>query len=375
MVLNSAGYFHLHRTALARMAEREGWRVDVLAGGDVATGIEAEAANAVETVPLPRDRLAPAADLRFARMIAARARGADAVHLITIKPVLYGLLAMPRGPRVIATHPGLGRAFDPPAPGPASALRRGLVTTGLRRGYARTGAVATFENAADRDAFVGLGIVPPSRAVALAGAGIDLDAYRFVPREERAAAPDGRLRVLFASRWLARKGLDRTLEAARLARERKLPIAFTIAGWAGSGDEGVVPAAVLREAEARGDIALVGRATDMPGLLAAHDVLLAPSRLREGLPRVVLEAMAVGTPVVAPRMAATEGLVEPGRSALDPGADAGAEDLLRTLEVARDAGLRARLAGEARRRVEGGGYGMEAVGAAFLALYRGEWAG
>lgn len=399
MVLNSADYFHLHRASLARRAAEAGWTVDVLAGDDgrararrqdtdngdgagdgdgagggggVAVDTGDRPPHRLSTVPLSRDRVAPAADWRFARAIAARSRSADVVHLLTIKPVLYGLLSVAGGRRVVATHPGLGRVFDPPRTGLASTSRAKIVEAGLRRGYRRTGAVATFENAADRDAFVARGIVPPGRAVALAGAGLDLDAYPFRPPATRPDEATGRLRVLFASRWLRRKGLDRVLELARLARKGDLPLAVSVAGWAGPGDEDAVPGSQLEEAERRGEIALLGRVSDMPELLRSHDVLLAPSRLREGLPRVVLEAMAVGTVVVAPRTAATAALIEDGASAVAPASDADATALLDALATLADPVLRARLAGEARRRVEAGGYGMEAIGDAFLALYRGD---
>jgi glycosyltransferase involved in cell wall biosynthesis len=80
------------------------------------------------------------------------------------------------------------------------------------------------------------------------------------------------------------------------------------------------------------------------------DVFCLPS-FSEGLPVVLLEAMAAGLPVVASRIAGIPELIEHGRSGLlvPPGRADLLADALGTLLV--DPGRRADLAAEARRRV------------------------
>lgn len=79
------------------------------------------------------------------------------------------------------------------------------------------------------------------------------------------------------------------------------------------------------------DVVLLGYRDDVPGLLAAADVLLQPSRCEEGAPLSVIEAQMAGTPVVATRVGGVPEIVEEGVTAFlvpkeDPAAMAEALD-------------------------------------------------
>jgi glycosyltransferase involved in cell wall biosynthesis len=91
------------------------------------------------------------------------------------------------------------------------------------------------------------------------------------------------------------KGLDVLLSAAELLAAQRRPVRFAVAGDGPLRKE-LEEAAISAELR----IALLGRlpTADVPCFLAAIDVLAVPS-YDEGLPRVVLEAMAMRVPVVA----------------------------------------------------------------------------
>ena len=96
------------------------------------------------------------------------------------------------------------------------------------------------------------------------------------------------------------------------------------------GDGPLRPAveAAVAEAGLRARVRFLGLRKDIPSVLSASDVLV-HSSLREGLPRVVLEALAVGTPVVATAVGGVPDAVTDGVSGLlvppeDPAALAGA---------------------------------------------------
>jgi glycosyltransferase involved in cell wall biosynthesis len=108
--------------------------------------------------------------------------------------------------------------------------------------------------------------------------------------------------------------------------------------------------------------------TDVIGLLAAADVLAAPSR-NEGMGRVLVEAMALGLPVVGARVGGIPDVIVDGESGLlvppdDPGALAGA-----LVELGRDAALRAKLGAGARPRAEA--FSTAAAAAAMREIYDG----
>jgi glycosyltransferase involved in cell wall biosynthesis len=109
----------------------------------------------------------------------------------------------------------------------------------------------------------------------------------------------------------ASKGLD-TLIAASTKLTEKRSFRLAVAGDGPLRRE-------LDRAAASGalPIAVLGRlaTSDVPGFLAAVDVLAVPS-YDEGLPRVVLEAMAMRVPVVASRVGGIPEAVEDGRTGL-----------------------------------------------------------
>lgn len=108
--------------------------------------------------------------------------------------------------------------------------------------------------------------------------------------------PDGRTRVLVLGRLEARqKGLDLLLDwwlaHPALATDFELHLV-------GEGPFGAVLDAALQAHPALADGLTVAPWADATQVLCAHDVLLLPSRY-EGVPLVMLEAMALGVPVVA----------------------------------------------------------------------------
>jgi glycosyltransferase involved in cell wall biosynthesis len=137
------------------------------------------------------------------------------------------------------------------------------------------------------------------------------------------------------------------VEAARLSRSRDRRLIFVIAG---DGPlRGDVEAAIAR-AELQGAIHVLGWREDVPELLAAMDIFLLTS-LFEGLPRVVLQAIAASVPIVATDTGGVAEVVTHGESGflVPPGRpDAAAEAVT---ALAGDAGARERLARAARARL------------------------
>ncbi len=109
-------------------------------------------------------------------------------------------------------------------------------------------------------------------------------------------APDGLL-VSHVGRSLPEKNRSRAVKIFSALIESGVPCSLALAGGMES-DERATLQALATDHGVDDRIAYLGELEDVPYLLAASDLLLAPS-LREGLPGVVLEACAVGTPVLA----------------------------------------------------------------------------
>jgi glycosyltransferase involved in cell wall biosynthesis len=198
--------------------------------------------------------------------------------------------------------------------------------------------------------------------------GIDLEEYtrRRSPAEARRRLGLSRDRLLLgaAGRLSAEKGFDVLIRAAdRLLREG-FDFELIIVG---EGDERPSLEALIARLGREDRIRLPGYRSDMPEWYEALDGFVLSS-LREGLPNVLLEAMALEVPVVATRIAGVPGLVRHDENGLlvepgDPGQLAAA--LGRLL---REPDLRTRL-GKAGRDTVASGYSFAARMDKFRRLY------
>jgi glycosyltransferase involved in cell wall biosynthesis len=126
----------------------------------------------------------------------------------------------------------------------------------------------------------------------------------FIPREYR---DSGGLRLLYAGTWLDQRGIFYIRDALRKLAPRFPELSMTFAGC------GVAPEEIQRffgsELAGRIFVRPVVAAEQMQELYAEHDVFLFPS-LMEGLPSVLLEAMATGMPVITTETCGMPDIVE-----------------------------------------------------------------
>jgi glycosyltransferase involved in cell wall biosynthesis len=176
--------------------------------------------------------------------------------------------------------------------------------------------------------------------------GIDPDVFGPVQRTRRSGEP---LRILCVGRLVAVKGQAVLLEAVADLRGRGMAVHLTLVGDGPSRGALERRAAELGLAE---HVTFTGPLGDdrMPGFYAAADVFCLPT-FAEGLPIVLMEAMATELPVVTTPVAGIPELVEDrvtGRIV----APADAEGLADALEeLARDPKLARRLGAAGRQKV------------------------
>lgn len=164
----------------------------------------------------------------------------------------------------------------------------------------------------------------------------------------RGSTPRSRLVIGAAGRLSDEKGFHLLIQAVERLVARGLDLELWIAG---EGDERARLEAQIAASPHRARLKLLGHRVDTIALFEAFDVF-ALSSIREGLPNVVLEAMAMRVPVVATRCGGMSAFGRDGTDMLL--VDAGSVDALeRGIErVARNVELRTRLADAARERVE-----------------------
>ena len=131
-----------------------------------------------------------------------------------------------------------------------------------------------------------------------------VESHFFVPRVPPAART---LRLLFVGSWLDHKGVYYLREAFESVARRNPDVRLTIAGCGGDGQalRDSFDAAVRDQLDV---VPFVSR-SEMPALYARHDLFVFPS-LFEGLPIVLLEAMASGMPVVTTETCGMKDVIE-----------------------------------------------------------------
>lgn len=286
------------RGPLVQALIKAGLDVHVAAPGlleDMTTRQQLEAWGAVaHDFPMQRNGLNPWRDaltLHALYRLMCRIRP-EMVLSYTIKPVVYGLLAawLARVPRRYALVTGLGYAFASQASG-----KRALVYQVVRRLYAAALNRADkvfFQNPDDNALFRELGILRekvPSQV--LNGSGVDMNHFKVAP------IPAGPPRFLLIARLLGDKGVRQYAEAARRIKQRHPEIVFQLAGDIDSN-----PDTITREEldiwVKEGSIDHLGWLNDVRPAIANCSVYVLPSYYREGTPRSVLEAMAMGRAVI-----------------------------------------------------------------------------
>jgi glycosyltransferase involved in cell wall biosynthesis len=206
--------------------------------------------------------------------------------------------------------------------------------------------------------------VPESRLrVIRPGIGRPLDADAVAARRELGLGPADPL-VAVVGNLRRVKGHHLAVAAAPRVAEQVPAVSFVFLGEDLSGGE--IPALMRRSPEER--LWWLGFVEDPGPWLAAADLLLQPS-LSEGLPRAVLEAMAVGTPVVATAVGGLPEVVEDGVTGVlvETGDVEGLVEAV--VDLLADA-QRRRMMGEAGRRRVRERFGVERTVEELARLYR-----
>jgi glycosyltransferase involved in cell wall biosynthesis len=178
--------------------------------------------------------------------------------------------------------------------------------------------------------------------------GVASPGRKAVSRRNLGLAPEVPV-LINAGRQEYQKGQVHLLRAMVELRERIPGIVLLVAGREGHASDEL--RSLHRELGLGGSVRFLGHREDLPDLLATADLFVFPS-LYEGMGGAVIEAMALGLPVVASDIPAMREVLEPGENAVlvtpsDPAALADGVERLLT-----DPARMERFAQRSRRRFE-----------------------
>ena len=363
-VVTEDWYFLSHRLPMARAAEAAGFDVAVAARlGEDGDRIRA-AGFGLHALPWRRRSIGPLNNLRIALELwrLYRRERPALVHHIALKPTVLGGIAawLARVPAVVSSINGAGFVFA--THGARARLVRAPIVLLLRLLLGRAKSWLVVQNAEDRDMLLAAGIGAPERTALIRGSGVETDV--FVPEPE----PEGPVAIGFAGRLSATKGVRTLVAAHQELRRQGLDLRLVIAGEPDPENATAIPEAELAAWCGLPGIKLLGFCRDIRTLWRQVHIACQVS-IGEGLPKSLLEAAAMGRPIVASDVPGNREVAHGGVNALlVPPFDVDA--LAAALkQLAGDAALRQRFAAASRAIVEPR-LSAATIGAETAALYR-----
>lgn len=249
------------------------------------------------SISLGRDKQSITQDLSYLRALVRliKAEAPDLLLSYTIKPNIWGgIAARICGVRSVAMVTGLGFAFTDNGRKPTLKSR---VLHGVVRRLYRTATNANwkvvFQNPDDPVDFQKSGCLRDMSKVEIVnGSGVDL--LHFAPAPLPASTKENPV-FLMVARLLFNKGVSEYAQACALVKQTHPHARFVLLGPKDSGPDGIPADMIARWQQAGLDY--VGPQHDVRSALAQCSTFVLPS-YREGTPRSVLEAMAVGRAVI-----------------------------------------------------------------------------
>ena len=303
IVVNVDWFFLSHRLPVAIAAQKAGWDVTIVTAD---TGkLKDIEATGLQAINLPMSRsgmniIQELGTLNFLRKLYKREKP-DVVHHVGMKTILWGTLAakFTKVNGVVNAISGLGGFFAEDNKG----LMARVMPKVLKFSHDRKNLLCIFQNNEDKGLYVKNGIIKEEQARYIKGSGVNLNDFCYTPEPSSDTLriqgyKSSKLRVIFTARMIVEKGVFILTEAAEKLRSKyEDKVEFLLVG--GIDDH---PGAITKEqldAVCDGKyIQWLGYRTDVKELLQSSHIVAFPSYYMEGLPKSLIEADAIGRPVI-----------------------------------------------------------------------------
>jgi len=153
--------------------------------------------------------------------------------------------------------------------------------------------VVFFQNREDMDLFNKKSWVKKEKSIRIMGSGVDLDHFKVID-----APDDDIVRFLYVGRILKEKGVLDLINASRLLKQNHNNFELQILGWVDSDKSDQIKLNDILSFEKEGIVNYLGYHTNVADFIAVADCIVLPSYYREGVPRSLLEAAAMGKPII-----------------------------------------------------------------------------
>ena len=233
----------------------------------------------------------------------------DLVHLVTIKPYLYGGIAarIARIAAVVSAVPGLGTIFID------NSFKYKVIRSFLwilyKLAFGHKNQKIIFQNTSDIVTLSNLVSFSNKKSILIRGSGVDLEKYKVQKEQNNVPV------VSLVARLLKDKGVIEFVEASKILKKRNIQARMCLVGDIDTNNKTSISKFEIDSWTDLGLIEWWGYQEDIATVYAQSNIACLPS-YREGLPKSLIEAAACGRSVITTDVPGCRDAIEPGVSGI-----------------------------------------------------------
>jgi glycosyltransferase involved in cell wall biosynthesis len=293
IVVNVDRFFLSHRKDIAINALKNGYDVTIITKD---TGKRSEVEKlGLRFIDLPMNSVGTnifeeIKTLLFLFRLYKRERP-DIVHHVGLKTILWGTLAarIAKINGVVNAVSGLGIMFSIEN----KSIYSSILIRILRFSHNYQNLAVIFQNNEDKDLFIKNGIINEKQSYMIKGSGIDLNLFCYTHEPD-----DSIIKILFTARMIEEKGVFILTDAATKLKEKyRDRVQFLLCGGLDDNPK-AISESDLKDVCDGEYIQWLGFRSNILDLLKQCHIVAFPSYYREGIPKSLIEATAIGRPII-----------------------------------------------------------------------------
>lgn len=293
IVVNVDWFFLSHRKDIALEALRTGCNVTIVTK-DTGKKKEIESLG-LRVIDLPMNRSGQNIKEELHTCLFLynlyRCEKPDIVHHVGLKTILWGTLAakLSRVHGVVNAVSGLGIFFSVEN----KSLLSKVLPKVLRFSHRRNNLAVIFQNDEDKFLFLKHHIIKENQAYMIKGSGVNLQQFCYTPEPD-----SGKIKILLTARMIVEKGIFILTDAAiKLKEKYQDKVQFLLCGGLDDNPKAIKEDELKNVCDGE-YIQWLGYRTDVLRLLKDCHIVAFPSYYKEGLPKSLIEAAAIGRPII-----------------------------------------------------------------------------
>lgn len=308
LVINVDWFFLSHRKDLALAAKNKGYNVTIVANDTGRANEIKEMGLNFINLPMNRTNSNIFKDLNALLFLFKlyKKNKPSIIHHVGLKAIIIGGLAakLTKATAVVNAVSGLGVTFSKEN---ITSLPTTAFLKLLRYSHNKDRIRVIFQNQEDKSIFIENSIVKEKQTVFIKGSGINLEDFKYTPEPD-----SSKIKVILTARMIAEKGIYELVEAANsLKNEYEGKVQFLLCGGIDENPKALTEEQLNNMCDGN-YIVWLGHRKDIKQLLMDSHIVAFPSYYKEGLPKSLIEASAIGRPIITTNSVGCKDVVENG---------------------------------------------------------------